>query len=118
MKACEATPMELLALKERVQRKEYRPELHQPKNWPGTEERDLWIDVLNRKNHVAVFQADNDQLIRALDRAEKKLPEASGEQPWAPSPKEEADRWPEGVAFGMALGILISMAAIYLGTLL
>jgi len=147
MTMMEATPADLLELKQRIENKEYRPELDVRRDilgipakieaapgvvvyerdggfdlhglpdvpdWPGTEERDLWINVLNKKNRINVFQADNEQLIRALDRAEKR-PAAKPRRPKAPDPEEfymERSKW---TVLGMCLGVLVSMIGFWLG---
>lgn len=115
MKMCEASQMDLLALKERVERKEYRPELHQPKDWPGTEERDLWIEVLERKNRSTVFAQENEALFRAVEKAERNLPEFPDREPDLLDYSDEVLENLRWIVIGVIVGVLVSLAGFWMG---
>ncbi|MBQ9269714.1 MAG: hypothetical protein IJ206_09390 [Oscillospiraceae bacterium] len=83
MTAKEATPQDWEALKNRIERRHTgvfpagteetaiqaieSNTMERAENWPGTEDIDLWITVMNRTQRRSKFQDETDQAIRAAN---------------------------------------------------
>ena len=131
MKACEATPAELLALRDRIQNKEYRAARREcasiqqdeyfalgrpdaPK-LPGTDNQDLFINMMDKRSQRAVWDIQNENLILTCARRR--------ESPAAP-PAKESVREEESYALrgafvlGMVCGAILSVLGLFLGILM
>ena len=90
MRALEATPMDWEALKNRIERRKTEESHSTPadlaevlpeyQNWPGTDDADLWINLLNKKQRERDFRRATDQAIMAVRQGKNSEPEAAKEQ--------------------------------------
>ena len=135
MTAKEATPQDWEALKNRIERRHTgvfaggaeetairvvddnlaNNPIVRPENWPGTEDTDLWIKVLNRNRRQNAFQRETDQALRAANNRRPQDQRTDAEE-WDKSMEDELI-----MSFGFfllcvgtAVGILLTLLVTYI----